>query len=408
MVRIRHLARAGDLAGGQRLGASAWDADHDVPVATQDEAEAGTANDKIMTPLRVKEAIQAQVEAIVGPQGPQGIQGPAGATGPAGPQGPIGLTGPAGPKGDPGDAGPQGPAGPQGIQGVAGPKGDTGDPGPQGPIGQTGAQGPAGPTGPQGPVGATGPQGEVGPQGPAGPKGEPGPQGPAGAGGSRFPDYGSEPTSLEFFTDFASTSPWDSFWSDQNSNGALNASSAAFAPRIGGYRFATGTNANGRRHAAPNVTTVLITADDQRTFEYAAAVRFPIQPANDQRSEHLAGFVNSFTSDASNAATFRMTWDAVGGAVLFEALTRSGGNFESTVLTTPSTTEWLLLNIRINGDVNIEYFVNGVLVATHTTIPTVSMQPVVGVRKLNSGTSARETEADWMAYRVTGIPSPRL
>lgn len=55
MVSIRHNTPAGS---GQ-LPWAAWDEDHDAPIATQAEAEAGIASDKLMTPERTAQAIAA-------------------------------------------------------------------------------------------------------------------------------------------------------------------------------------------------------------------------------------------------------------------------------------------------------------------------------------------------------------
>ena len=58
------------------------------------------------------------------------------------------------------------------VEAVPGPQGDTGPRGPRGYSGEQGPQGDPGPqgeTGPQGPDGATGPQGPEGPEGPAAP-----------------------------------------------------------------------------------------------------------------------------------------------------------------------------------------------------------------------------------------------
>lgn len=83
-------------------------------------------------------------QGTVGPRGPQGIQGPAGPQGEKGdaftyedftPEQLEALTGPQGPQGI------QGPQGPQGIQGEQGPQGERG---PQGPAGADGQDGPAG------------------------------------------------------------------------------------------------------------------------------------------------------------------------------------------------------------------------------------------------------------------------
>lgn len=99
MVLIRHNPPAPESG---RLPRSAYNADHTVPVATQAEAEAGTATDKVMTPLRTAQAIAAlagEGQSVPGPPGPAGPAGPTGPQGPAGPAGPAGATGAAGPAG---------------------------------------------------------------------------------------------------------------------------------------------------------------------------------------------------------------------------------------------------------------------------------------------------------------------
>lgn len=58
MVSIRHSTQAPTDPTG-RLPRSVWDADHTVPIATQAEAEAGSATNKLMTPQRVAQAIAA-------------------------------------------------------------------------------------------------------------------------------------------------------------------------------------------------------------------------------------------------------------------------------------------------------------------------------------------------------------
>lgn len=133
MVSIRHNPPAPSTG---RLARSAYNADHDVPVATQAEAEAGTATDKVMTPLRVAQAIAALGGGAPGADGADGAdgasayevavangfvgteaqwlaslvgpQGATGATGPAGATGPEGATGPAGADGAPGADGADG------------------------------------------------------------------------------------------------------------------------------------------------------------------------------------------------------------------------------------------------------------------------------------------------------------
>lgn len=66
MVPIRHNTPA----ASDRLPWSAWNEDHDVPIATQAEAEAGEASDTLMTPERTAQAIAALApDAEAGPAG---------------------------------------------------------------------------------------------------------------------------------------------------------------------------------------------------------------------------------------------------------------------------------------------------------------------------------------------------
>ena len=62
--------------------------------------------------------VGAKLTSLKGPQGPQGLKGDMGPQGVRGPQGPQGLKG---------DMGPQGVRGPQGLRGPQGPQGEKGD-----------------------------------------------------------------------------------------------------------------------------------------------------------------------------------------------------------------------------------------------------------------------------------------
>jgi hypothetical protein len=162
--------------------------------ATQAEAEAGTSNEKWMTPLRTKQAIAAlaasgggngrEVEFQKGTTHIQwryegelawtdliALDDLKGADGDAGPKGDTGNVGPKGDKGDTGDVGPKGDTG------DVGPKGDTGDVGPKGDKGDTGDVGPKGDTGTAGAAGAKGDKGDTGDVGPKGDKGDTGENG---------------------------------------------------------------------------------------------------------------------------------------------------------------------------------------------------------------------------------------
>ena len=68
-ITIRHATRASDRPV-EGIGGQEWDQAHEVPLASQAEAEAGTATDKLMTPQRTAQAI-----AALGSQGSVDVTG---------------------------------------------------------------------------------------------------------------------------------------------------------------------------------------------------------------------------------------------------------------------------------------------------------------------------------------------
>jgi hypothetical protein len=122
-VTIRH----GTLAVNrppEGIGSAMWDEAHDVPIASQEQAEIGTDTTTLMTPQRVAQAIDAQVAVIEGPQGADGASAydVAVAEGFEGDEQAwlASLVGPQGEKGDTGDQGPQGEPGQNGLNGADG------------------------------------------------------------------------------------------------------------------------------------------------------------------------------------------------------------------------------------------------------------------------------------------------
>jgi hypothetical protein len=125
----------------------------------------------------------ANINAVAGPVGAQGLQGIAGA------QGLIGATGPAGAQGLTGATGPAGNSGANGSTGATGLQGLTGAAGVQGLVGLTGVQGLTGAQGLTGTTGAQGLIGLTGAPGVSGAKGETGIVGPSEVSIVDIPDF---------------------------------------------------------------------------------------------------------------------------------------------------------------------------------------------------------------------------
>ena len=70
-------------------------------------------------------------------------------------------------------------------------------------------------------------------------------------------------------------------------------------------------------------------------------------------------------------------------------------------VTLPGDGTYAVLEIVINGTTNVQFYIDGVLVATHTTVPSGgAFGTEIGIRK-TAGIVARLMKADWAAEQVT-------
>lgn len=107
-------------------------------------------------------------------------------------------------------------------------------------------------------------------------------------------------------------------------------------------------------------------------------------------------FFNSFTTN--NFATF--AYYLSGGTVFFESRTRrAGGTIQATSLTLPTADQWQTLEIVLTSS-QVLFYVDAVLVATHTTVPTGAIGDGFRHETAGAGTASRKFDFSFLALNV--------
>ena len=272
-----------------------------------------------------------------------------------------------------GGAGATGPTGPAGATGPAGPTGATG-------AGSAGATGPTGPSGPTGATGPTGASGTTGPTGPVGPSG-------AGAGDSPlercqvFEDFvhmssGVTGTQTITTTDTAvvfGSSVWNTVRAATGGDGSIT-HNAGTAGRPGLITIATGAsngtllrlNHVGQGWAAGTHANPWIFQDVER---YVLWMQVPTLTTMTFR----IGLWD--TISATNGFGFNFDTNVDG---LLRAVTAVGGTPVNTTITAVATMSKYEMVVA-SGGAQVDFYLDNVLVASHTTgLPTsVALAPYI-------------------------------
>ncbi len=133
--------------------------------------------------------------------------------------------------------------------------------------------------------------------------------------------------------------------------------------------------------------------------KYKARIQWPdALPSAAEDYSTFFGHGQNFGTPTQQMAGFVLRW--TGSAVAFEAVTRATGTQDTTTLTAPAQATWVVLEVVITGTADAKYYVDGVLVATHTNLPTAAAQ-VPWILVKSAGTTSRRYWADWIAIEVT-------
>jgi len=209
---------------------------------------------------------------------------------------------------------------------------------------------------------------------------------------------GLAPLVMEYYWDCggSNSQPPPPFANDISGAGANTGNIALGPPYTGYQQYTTGTATTG---TAFIVTNTPFRAESTQTMYAKARVRLANQTADATNTFIWCfGFSDNYPSATPTySACFILN---VGVAtVTLTAYSRNGGAAETTSLTIPASANFATFEVIVNGTTNVVYYIDGVAVATHTTVPSSgAMYLAHGVKK-SAGTTARLAYIDFVAYK---------
>jgi hypothetical protein len=191
-------------------------------------------------------------------------------------------------------------------------------------------------------------------------------------------------TTAVLFTEACTTS-WNDFNAFQAGAGGGTVASHTADPRVGIAVSDTGTTATGRAALA---SATLFTHEAGTSVMYFETALY-LDDLSDSTNTFLvhAGFFNSLTAAGLAAIRFEYT-DAVGTGAQWDCVTRNGSiETRTSVGSNVILQQWYKLSILVNAaGTSVEFYIDGSLVATHTTdIPTGT------TKRMGSGYNIRKT-----------------
>lgn len=215
-------------------------------------------------------------------------------------------------------------------------------------------------------------------------------------GGSVYPNSIQKPKVNTFYSDFLSSSPFDSFWSSTiSSSGTFTLSNGITE---GVAVLSTNTNAAGRSYCTSGQNIfrgqVGIINKTKASIDWSTALT---AADNTNTGEAIFGYMNNISTDSTHVAAFILTMGLTD--VTFVARTRGGGSTNNTPLTLPTSGVFNTYEVIMNEDKEVIFYINGIEVAKHTTqLPNTSTgcNQGLGIRK-TAGIVARQIQCDWIA-----------
>ena len=171
-------------------------------------------------------------------------------------------------------------------------------------------------------------------------------------------------------------------------------------PRSGLWSLITGTNASGGAALSGNIG---YNFSGWARLSFSANFRIVTLADVTNSYRIFTGFNSSY--DSTTAPTIRsagLFYD--NNNVNWQAYTynSSTGTITDTGVAAVADGSYNTFLTRVNGTTNVEFFINGVLVATNTTnLPSVQVCPQIQLQK-TAGTTSRNIISDWIRFAGSG------
>jgi hypothetical protein len=217
---------------------------------------------------------------------------------------------------------------------------------------------------------------------------------------------------VQYFTDFDSSTKYDKLVSSTGGVAASVARLNNFVPnqtanQIGIAQYQTGTSTTGwALHITEQSANAMQFQFGGGTWMYESYIQVDILSAATNRFRFISGFGNVANSGAETNGAF-FTYDEGGvsnGTIAspnWQCVTTVGAVRTLTTTSVAVTTTWTKLRIIVNADATeVKFYIDGTLVATHTTNIPVLPNRIKVLQKLvkNLGTGNRFVYCDYIFY----------
>ncbi len=227
----------------------------------------------------------------------------------------------------------------------------------------------------------------------------------AGASGAAAFDPTTTTQTFEYLDDFhdytlTNSGPLHMSWFASGSAGNAKVDpSTSNLNRIGIIQYQSGTTAAG---AITSASTVMDVQLGGATITYACSVSLSAAPSVGEDFAVRLGLINTFPGLGQHGVLF--TADRTLNTTNWVAVTRQASTNTVTDTGIALATGYNNFRFVITAGTNVLFYINGSLVATHSTnIPTANGQaigPLLQIQKV-AGVASQTFNADWLYYKYT-------
>lgn len=208
-------------------------------------------------------------------------------------------------------------------------------------------------------------------------------------------------SSFDLVDDFThNNSSWILTQDTRNGGSSNGQSGVNDPPRSGLFTIATGTSASGGGALGGNIGYVF---SGWSRLSFAANFRIITLADGTNSYRIFIGFNSSY--DSTTAPTTRsagLFYDNNNPNWQAYTYNSSVGTITNTGVAAVADGSYNTFLTRVNGSTNVEFFINGSLVATHTTnLPSTNVCPQIQIQK-TAGTTSRSIICDWIRFFGSG------
>jgi hypothetical protein len=206
---------------------------------------------------------------------------------------------------------------------------------------------------------------------------------------------------FDFVDDFTHSNSPNFLTADTRNAGiSFGQTSTNASPRSGLWQLQTGTNASGGAALSGNVSYVY---SGWSRLSFASNFRIVTLADGTNSYRIFMGFNSSY--DSTTAPTTRsagLFYDNNNANWQAYTYNSSVGTITDTGVAAVADGSYNTFLTRVNGTTNVEFFINGVLVATNTTnIPSTQVCPSIHMQK-TLGTTSRNIISDYVRFSGSG------